>query len=145
MKRVRIACIAAPDMIPGYQSAGSCGADLRADIAEDVVLEPGQRKTIPTGVRLELPEGLEAQIRPRSGLALSHGITVLNSPGSIDSDYRGELQVVLINHGQRAFTIRRGDRIAQLVLAPVVRADFRIRSSISMTERGARGFGSTGR
>jgi dUTP pyrophosphatase len=145
MKAIRIGCIAAPDMIPSYQSAGSSGADLRADIEEEVLLAPGERKSIPTGVRLQLPPGIEAQIRPRSGLALTHGVTVLNTPGTIDADYRGELQVILINHGQRAFTVRRGDRIAQLVLAGVVRGEFTVRSTIATTERGAAGFGSTGR
>jgi dUTP pyrophosphatase len=145
MKAIRIGCIAAPEMVPSYQSAGSSGADLRADIEEDILLAPGERRSIPTGVRLELPPGIEAQIRPRSGLALSHGVTVLNTPGSIDSDYRGELQVILINHGQQAFTVKRGDRIAQVVLAAVLRGDFRIRSAIATTERGASGFGSTGR
>jgi dUTP pyrophosphatase len=145
MKAIRIGCIAAPDMVPSYQSAGSAGADLRADIEGEVLLGPGERKSIPTGVRLQLPPGIEAQIRPRSGLALNQGVTVLNAPGTIDSDYRGEIEVILINHGRQAFTIRRGDRIAQLVLAAVARGNFGIRSALTATERGASGFGSTGR
>jgi dUTP pyrophosphatase len=145
MKGIRVGCIAAPDMVPGYHSEGSSGADLCADIEGDILLGPGERKSIPTGVRLELPSGIEAQIRPRSGLAQSHGVTVLNAPGTIDSDFRGELKVILINHGREPFTVKRGERIAQIVFAEVVRASFAIRSGISTTGRGASGFGSTGR
>jgi dUTP pyrophosphatase len=145
MKGIRIGCIAAPGMVPGYQSAGSSGADLRADIDGDILLAPGDHRSIPTGVRLELPLGIEAQIRPRSGLAQTHGVTVLNAPGTIDSDFRGELRVILINCGREPFTVKRGERIAQIVFAEVVRGRFEVRSSISTTERGASGFGSTGR
>jgi dUTP pyrophosphatase len=145
MKGIRIRCSAAPDLVPLYHSSGSSGADLHAEIDAEVRLEPGERKSIPTGIRLELPPGVEAQIRPRSGLALSHGVTVLNAPGTIDSDYRGEIMVILINHGREPFTVRRGDRIAQIVFAPILRGEFELRSGISETERGASGFGSTGR
>ncbi len=145
MRGVRIGCVSASGQVPLYQSAGSSGADLCAEIPAEVRLEPGERKSIPTGIRLELPPGVEAQIRPRSGLALSHGVTVLNAPGTIDSDYRGEIMVILINHGREPFTVQRGDRIAQIVFAPVLRAEVEVRSGISRTERGASGFGSTGR
>ncbi len=145
MKGIRIGCIAASGQLPLYQSPGSCGADLCAEITAEVRLAPGERKSIPTGIRLELPAGVEAQIRPRSGLALSHGVTVLNAPGTIDSDYRGEIMVILINHGREPFSVRRGDRIAQIVFAPVLRGEFEVRSGISETQRGASGFGSTGR
>jgi len=108
------------------------------------VILPGQRRRVQTGIRLEIPEGYEAQVRPRSGLGFKHGITVVNAPGTIDSDYRGEVQVILINLGGEPFHIVRGDRIAQITFAPVVQADFRFRDSIAPTERGEGGFGSTG-
>ena len=145
MKGIRIGCIAAPAMVPGYHSAGSSGADLCADIEGEILLAPGEHKSIPTGVRLELPAGIEGQIRPRSGLAQSHGVTVLNAPGTVDSDYRGELKVILINHGREPFIVKRGERIAQIVFAEVVQGRFEVRSGIAKTERGACGFGSTGR
>jgi dUTP pyrophosphatase len=145
MKGIRIGCIATPGMVPGYHSAGSSGADLCADIDGDILLAPGEHQSIPTGVRLELPAGIEAQIRPRSGLAQSHGVTVLNAPGTIDSDFRGELLVILINHGREPFVVKRGERIAQIVFTEVLRGRFEVRSGISITERGASGFGSTGR
>jgi dUTP pyrophosphatase len=117
---------------------------LRADIRTEISLPPGERVVVPTGLRLEIPEGFEAQVRPRSGLALSHGVTVLNAPGTIDSDYRGEVRVILINLGSEPFTVRRGDRIAQIVFAPAVRARFASREIIAESARGEGGFGSTG-
>lgn len=131
--------------LPGYQSSGAAGADLHAWLDESVCLEPGQRFLVPTGVRLQLPPGFEAQIRPRSGLAVKHGVTCLNSPGTIDSDYRGELKVLLVNLGTEAFDIKNGERIAQLVVAPVVTVDFLPKDQLSETIRGNAGFGSTGR
>jgi dUTP pyrophosphatase len=139
-----VLCAGDPETIPQYQSDGASGADLRARLGEDIVLAPGQRALIPTGLRLEIPRGLEAQVRPRSGLAAKHGISVLNSPGTIDSDYRGEVQVILVNLGQEQFRIRSGDRIAQLVFSPVVRVTFRREASVDETARGSGGFGSTG-
>ncbi|MEE8592159.1 MAG: dUTP diphosphatase [Spirochaetia bacterium] len=147
MKRIIVSCTStSPDLLPLYQSKGSSGADLCADIpiGEEIVILPGQRRRVPTGIRLEIPEGYEAQVRPRSGLGFKHGITVVNAPGTIDSDYRGEVQVILINLGGKPFHIVRGDRIAQITFAPVVQADFRFRDSIAPTERGEGGFGSTG-
>jgi dUTP pyrophosphatase len=131
--------------LPRWQTAGAAGADLCAAVTEPVVLEPGQRAVVPVGICMELPAGWEAQVRPRSGLAVRHGVTVLNAPGTIDSDYRGELQVPLINLGQEPFRIVRGERIAQLVLAPVVRAEWVVVPSLDDTPRGTGGFGSTGR
>ncbi|WP_298427162.1 dUTP diphosphatase [Rhodoblastus sp.] len=133
--------------LPAYQSPGAAGLDLVAAIPTDapIVLEPGERRIIVTGLVLEIPEGFEAQVRPRSGLALKHGVTILNAPGTIDSDYRGELAAILINHGAEPFRIARGDRIAQLVFAPVVQARLVITENLSNTDRGAGGFGSTGR
>lgn len=132
--------------LPEPSSAGSAGADLRAAIGDALRLAPGQRRLVPTGLRLAVPSGWEAQVRPRSGLALHHGLTVLNAPGTIDSDYRGEVGVVLINLGQDAVTIEHGDRIAQLVVAPVGRIQFE-EAEVSLAEsgRGEGGFGSTGR
>lgn len=132
--------------LPAYQSAHAAGLDLLAAVPEDspVILAPGQRATVPTGISLALPEGCEAQIRPRSGLASKHGITVLNAPGTIDADYRGEISVLLINHGDAPFTIRRGERIAQMVIASVLKAELVPAIRLSSTERGGGGFGSTG-
>lgn len=134
--------------LPDYASAGAAGADLRANFPPDaragVTLEAGARRLVPTGLRLALPEGHEAQVRPRSGLALRHGITVLNSPGTIDADYRGALSVILINCGSAAFHIAHGARIAQMVIAPVARARFALMEALDETARGAGGFGSTG-
>ncbi len=129
---------------PRYATAGSAGADVHALLECIVSLEPGQRTLIPTGLYFEIPEGYELQVRPRSGLALRQGITVLNTPGTIDSDYRGELQIVLINHGEKSVEVRPGDRIAQIVLAPVLRMRFREVESLSVSERGEQGFGHTG-
>jgi dUTP pyrophosphatase len=119
--------------------------DLRACLGEDIVILPLGRALIPTGIRLEIPEGCEAQVRPRSGLAVSRGVTVLNSPGTIDSDYRGEIKVVLINLGAESFTVKHGDRIAQLVFSPVIRVALEPAPGLSETSRGSGGFGSTGR
>jgi dUTP pyrophosphatase len=130
--------------LPDYATADAAGADLLAAVAEDLVLEPGHRALVPTGISIQLPAGYEAQVRPRSGLAIKHGVTALNSPGTIDADYRGEVGVILINHGQEPFRIERGMRIAQMVVAPVTRAAWRERDSLDDSERGAGGFGSTG-
>ncbi|MBS9721717.1 dUTP diphosphatase [Tianweitania sp. BSSL-BM11] len=132
--------------LPAYETAGAAGMDLRAAVRADarVILTPGRRALIPTGFIMELPEGFEGQIRPRSGLALKHGITCLNTPGTIDSDYRGEIQVLLINLGHDDFAVTRGMRIAQMVIAPVVQAQLDVRDSTQATARGDGGFGSTG-
>ena len=130
--------------LPVYASAGSAGLDLLAAIEREKVLAPGERCLVPCGICLALPDGYEAQVRARSGLALKHGLTLLNSPGTIDSDYRGEIGVILINHGDAPFTVARGMRIAQLVLAPVVRAVLAETHCLPKTARGANGFGSTG-
>ena len=131
--------------LPSYATEGAAGLDVRAAVKAPLVLAPGDRAAVPTGLAVEVPAGHELQVRPRSGLALKHGVTCLNSPGTIDSDYRGEIRVLLINHGRDSFRIERGDRIAQLVLATVARADVRLADEMSDTERGAGGFGSTGR
>jgi len=131
--------------LPGYASAGAAGADLRAAVETDLVLAPGGRAAVPTGLILEIPAGWEGQVRPRSGLAIRHGLTVVNAPGTIDSDYRGELKILLVNLGGEAVTIRRGDRVAQLVVAPAPQAAFHETADLENTERGAGGFGSTGR
>ena len=132
---------------PSYESAAAAGMDLRAAIDADgsLVMEPGRRALVPTGLAIALPAGYEAQVRPRSGLAARHGVTVLNSPGTVDADYRGEVKVILINHGETPFVIERGMRIAQMVIAPVTRADMIEATSLDETERGGGGFGSTGR
>lgn len=131
--------------LPAYESSGASGMDLRAALREPVTIPSGGRELIPTGIRIALPEGTEAQVRPRSGLALRHGIGLLNSPGTIDADYRGEIQVLLINHGEEAYTVSRGDRIAQLVIAPVLRGEWRVEVILETTARGSGGFGHTGR
>jgi dUTP pyrophosphatase len=131
--------------LPAYQSAGAAGLDLVAAVEARVTLRPGERALIPTGLILELPAGFEAQVRPRSGLALKHGVSVLNSPGTIDSDYRGEIRVLLVNLGHRPFTVARGERIAQLVIARCERVTLVEATAASGTRRGAGGFGSTGR
>ena len=132
--------------LPAYETLNSAGVDLRAAVPQDapVTLSKGERILIPTGLAMEIPEGFEAQIRPRSGLAIKNGITALNSPGTIDADYRGEVQVVLINHGAEPFIVERGMRIAQMVIAPVTQVTFTTTKELSDTERGAGGFGSTG-
>lgn len=141
VKRVRSS--AAPLPLPAYQSPLAAGLDLHADIEEPLSLRPGERRLVPTGLAIELPAGYEAQIRPRSGLALRDGITLLNTPGTIDADYRGEVSVLLINLGGAEATIRRGDRIAQLVVAPVSRVTWNEVDALSRTARGAGGFGHT--
>ena len=131
--------------LPAYQSDGAAGLDLLAavDEGEPMVLAPGKRALVPTGLIIELPAGYEAQVRPRSGLALKHGVTVLNSPGTIDSDYRGEVKIILVNLGEAPFEIRRGERVAQLVVASVIAAKLTVSEALSETARGAGGFGST--
>lgn len=133
--------------LPRYETAGAAGADIRANFGTDggtVILAPGARALIPTGLRMAIPQGAEVQVRPRSGLALKHGVTLVNSPGTIDSDYRGPVGVILINLGQETFTVTHGMRIAQLVVAPVVQARFDLVPALDDTDRGAGGFGSTG-
>lgn len=131
---------------PSYQTAGAAGADLRANLSDRaaITLQPSARALVPTGLRMAIPDGFEVQIRPRSGLALKHGITLLNTPGTIDSDYRGPLGVIIINLGEAAFEITHGMRIAQMIVAPVVQANFAVVTSLDDTARGAGGFGSTG-
>jgi dUTP pyrophosphatase len=133
--------------LPAYQSPQAAGLDLLAAVAGDapVILLPGQRALVPTGLTIALPPGYEAQVRPRSGLAAKHGVTVLNAPGTIDADYRGEIGVLMINHGDVPFQLHRGERIAQMVIASVVRAELVPAATLSATERGSGGFGSTGR
>jgi len=133
--------------LPAYQTAEAAGLDLLAAVPEGapMTLAPGQYALVPTGLAIALPPGHEAQVRPRSGLAAKHGVTVLNSPGTVDADYRGEINVLLINHGDTPFPIRRGERIAQMVIAPVVQAELVPADSLTVTERGSGGFGSTGR
>jgi len=130
--------------LPVYATENAAGADIKAYIREPVTLSPGKFAKIPTGIRVAIPKGYEIQVRPRSGLAAKHGVTVLNSPGTIDADYRGEIQVLLINHGQEEFVIAPGMRIAQMVLAPVVQAEFAVGQELAETARGAGGFGHTG-
>lgn len=131
--------------LPAYATPGSAGLDLVAALERPVEIQPGGRTLVPTGLAIELPEGYEAQIRPRSGLALRHGLTVLNTPGTVDSDYRGEVSVLLVNLGDRPVTLSRGERIAQMVVAPVRRIAWSEQASLSETRRGAGGYGSTGR
>lgn len=131
--------------LPAYQTALAAGLDLAAAVYEPVRLAPGERALVPTGLSMALPAGFEAQIRPRSGLAAKHGVTVLNTPGTIDADYRGELKVILINLGSETFVISRGDRIAQMIIAPVAQAILVEVNDLSGTDRGSGGFGSTGR
>lgn len=131
--------------LPHYATEGSAGLDLLAAIDNDIALAPGARMAVATGIAIELPLGVEAQVRPRSGLALKHGVTCLNSPGTVDHDYRGEVQVLLVNLGDAAFTVQRGERIAQMLIAPVTRAAWREVEALDDTDRGAGGFGSTGR
>lgn len=141
--RIRIKCEEGVTP-PTYSTAGSAGMDLRANVDASVILNPGERCLIPTGVRMALPQGYEAQVRPRSGMALKHGVTVLNTPGTIDCDYRGEIGVILINMGSEKFVINKGDRIAQMVIAKYSRAIMDEVESLDITERGEGGFGSTG-
>lgn len=131
--------------LPEYQSERAAGMDLRAAVKEPITILPGKRALIPTGLVMAIPSGYEGQVRPRSGLALKHGVTVLNSPGTIDSDYRGEVKVLLINHGEEAFVVKRGERVAQLVIASVVQVPLHVVAEVDETERGEGGYGSTGR
>jgi dUTP pyrophosphatase len=133
--------------LPAYETAEAAGMDLRAavDSSAPITLAPGERAMVPTGLTIALPSGYEAQVRPRSGLAAKHGVTCLNSPGTIDADYRGEVKVILINLGQEPFVVRRGERIAQMIVAPVTRAELNVVAELDGTERGSGGFGSTGR
>ena len=131
--------------LPSATTEGAAGVDLYAALMEPLRLEPGERGLVPTGLRIALPEGFEAQVRPRSGLALRHGILIPNAPGTIDADYRGEIQVILLNAGQETFEIQRGERIAQLVVAPVVRPEWIEVGALDETSRGSGGFGHTGR
>jgi dUTP pyrophosphatase len=130
--------------LPDYATPGAAGLDLAAAVGEAIVIPPGGRAMVPTGLTIALPAGFEAQVRPRSGLAARAGITVLNAPGTVDSDYRGEIQVILVNHGDAPFTVTRGERIAQLVVAPVARLAWQASDRLPETARGAGGFGSTG-
>ena len=145
---VKIALVLSPNAkdlpLPAYATEHSAGIDLLAAIKEDVVIAPNKRALIPSGISIALPEGYEAQVRPRSGLAYKNGVTVLNSPGTIDADYRGEVGVILINHGDEPFTVTRGMRIAQMVIAPYTRAQLQEVISLEESARGAGGFGSTG-
>ncbi len=140
--RVRPAADALP--LPRYMTPGAAGMDLLADLLEPVDVAPGERALLPTGLAVAIPPGFEGQVRPRSGLALRHGLTLLNTPGTIDADYRGEIQVIVINLGADPFTVRRGDRIAQLVIAPVAHAEWREMDVLPPSRRGPGGFGHTG-
>jgi len=145
MDRIRVPCVVPQQLVPLYRSDGSAGADLCADLSGDLCIGPGERAAVPTGLRLEIPPGFEAQIRPRSGLALASGVTVLNAPGTVDADYRGEVMVILVNLGREPFIVRPGDRIAQIIFAAAARAEFIVQPQIAGTQRGEGGFGSTGR
>ena len=129
---------------PIYGSHLASGADIKANITQEIHIPPGESHLIPTGIRLQIPEGYEGQVRPRSGLALKHSVTVLNTPGTIDSDYRGELKIILINHGKSSYTVHNNDRIAQLVFSPVIQAEFIQKKELAASDRGKNGFGSTG-
>ena len=145
MDKVLVKCVVNADAkLPEYKTEGAAGADICACVSEPVVISSGKFGMIPTGLFFEIPFGYEVQIRPRSGLAAKNGVTVLNTPGTIDSDYRGELKVILINLGNEPFTINNGERIAQIIVSPVTTADFILSDSLSDTERGEKGFGSTG-
>ena len=130
--------------LPAYQTEGAAGLDLCAAVAEGVVIPPGERRFVPTGLAIAVPAGFEGQVRPRAGLALKHGIGIVNAPGTIDSDYRGEVGIVLINHGSEPFVVERGARIAQLVIAPVARVELVLVTDLDDTKRGTGGYGSTG-
>ncbi len=132
------------DLLPAYQTEGASGMDLRADIETELSIPPMGRALVPTGIALALPPGIEGQVRPRSGLAIRHGVTCLNTPGTIDADYRGEIRVILVNLGDAPFPVRRGDRIAQIVFAPVVKAALEVVDDLEATRRGEGGFGHTG-
>jgi dUTP pyrophosphatase len=142
---LRIRCRVDSGMLPAYQTPLASGMDLKASIPADIRIEPGHTAVVPTGVWLEIPAGYEGQVRPRSGLAARHGVTLLNSPGTVDADYRGEVRVILVNLGTEGFVVTRGMRVAQIVFAPVTRAHLEVVEEISSTTRGEGGFGSTGR
>jgi len=143
--RIQVARVGAIEVpLPRYQTAGAAGMDLHAALAEAITIAPGGRAKLPTGLAFAIPASFEGQVRPRSGLAAKHGVTVLNSPGTVDSDYRGEVQVVLVNHGDAPVTIAPLDRIAQLVIAPVARAELVVVQTLAATKRGDGGYGSTG-
>lgn len=145
MKKINVKCIAKQgSVIPEYKTIGASGADVCAFLEKSINIPSGKIAIIPTGLFFEIPEGYEIQVRPRSGLAAKNGVTVLNTPGTIDSDYRGELKIILINHGEKDFVVNSGDRIAQIVIASVIQANFKMVESLSETERGNGGFGSTG-
>ena len=149
MTPVRIETIVLPHAeglaLPAYESEGAAGADLRAAVTGELTIPPGETAMVPTGLKIALPQGYEMQVRPRSGLAARHAVTVLNAPGTVDADYRGEVAVILINHGTEPFVIARGDRIAQAVIAPVTQGAFAAVDALPQTARGEGGFGSTGR
>lgn len=145
MEKININCVVSEGaIVPEYKTVGAAGADVYAFLKEPVLIAVGKSCIIPTGVFYEIPEGFEIQVRPRSGLAAKNGVTVLNTPGTIDSDYRGELQVILINLGNEDFVVNNGDRIAQIIVAPVIQGNFVQVKNLSVTERGQKGFGSTG-
>lgn len=145
MNTINIKCVAKDGaIIPEYKTSGASGADICAFLENPITIQSGKTCMIPTGLFFEIPEGFEIQVRPRSGLAAKNGVTVLNTPGTIDSDYRGELKVILINLGEKDFTINNGERIAQIVISPVTQATFTLVQNLSQTERGSGGFGSTG-
>ena len=143
--QLRIKRLRSDAVLPRYMSDAAAGLDLAAVVDDPVVLAPGERAAVGTGLAVEIPRGYEGQLRPRSGLAMRHGVTLTNSPGTIDADYRGEVRVLLINHGAEPFTVEHGERIAQLVIAPVVQAEIVEVAELGDSERGAGGFGSTGR
>jgi dUTP pyrophosphatase len=144
IKVSRVGCQSSDLPLPRYMTLQASGLDLYAAVSEDTAVNPGEIKLIPTGLAFAIPPGYEAQIRPRSGLALRHGLTLLNSPGTIDADYRGEINLIVINHGEKAFVIKRGDRLAQMVISKVYRADFEEVEILDNTERASGGFGHTG-
>ncbi len=144
MEKILVKIDGKDEFIPNYSTLFAAGADLKAAIDETLIIQPGERALISTGLKMEIPAGYEAQVRPRSGLAIKHGITCLNTPGTIDSDYRGEVKVILINLGTEDFSINRGDRIAQMVFAPVTIAEFTVKNQLEASLRDSGGFGSTG-
>ncbi len=141
---VKITRCRAGARLPRYMTAAAAGMDLYVKLDNDVTLAPGERVLVPTGIAIALPEGYEAQVRPRSGLAIKHGVTLLNTPGTIDADYRGEISVILINHGAEDFIIKDGERVAQMIIAPVSRCQLQLADNLDETERGSGGFGHTG-
>lgn len=144
MKKIQVPCISESGRVPRYQTVKAAGADITAHLAEPLSILPLQRALVPTGLRVEIPDGYEAQIRPRSGLAVKKGLTILNSPGTIDADYRGEVKILVINLSQETVEIHDGERIAQMIFAPVVQAEFAVGEELAPSDRGSGGFGSTG-